>query len=153
METKPSKIPKFNVMNKVSSTGFGGSSDVGIIIGIKWMHHNRLSKWTWGYKVDWENQGPGFAGEYIPECYFESQEEMSKKKIATATLRIGMFALLLKELNESDLAKFTVVKAKQLDGGDYWQVTLETEEVSAFLLESSLKDGMLREWKKEFSFF
>lgn len=74
------------------------------------------------------------------------------KKIATAPLRINSFTALLKELSESDLAKFTEVKAKQLDGGDYWQVTLETEVVSAFLLESSLKDGMLRNWGREFSF-
>ncbi len=151
MKNLPNKTSSFSVMEKISSTGFGGTSDTGVIIGIKWIHHNRLSEWTWGYKIDWKNQGSGFSGEYIPEGYLKSKEK-DLKMVATATLRIGMFVLLLKELNESELAIFTEVKARQIDGGDYWQVTLETKKVSAFLLKSSLSNGVLRDWKNDFSF-
>ncbi|MDO8261374.1 MAG: hypothetical protein Q7T50_07860 [Candidatus Magasanikbacteria bacterium] len=85
--------------------------------------------------------------EYISEVYSKAE-----KRVATATMNKERFLQLMKDLGETELSRFTVIKAKQIDDGDYWQVTLETENFAGFLLESSLKDGILREFGKEFSF-
>jgi hypothetical protein len=72
---KPNKDAKFSVKERVSSAGLGGSSDVGTIIGIKWVFYHRLEEWTWGYKIDWDNGGPGWAMEFIPEGYLKIVHE------------------------------------------------------------------------------
>ena len=66
---KPQSTPKFINGDIVKSTGFGGTSDKGLIDNIRWIYHARLNEWTWGYKVVWENNGAGYTGEYYPESY------------------------------------------------------------------------------------
>jgi len=71
----PNSTQKFNPTNRVQCTGWGGTSDSGVINEIKWIFHNRLGRWTWGYKILWENNGPGFSFTYIPEDYLTLTED------------------------------------------------------------------------------
>ncbi|OGF28126.1 hypothetical protein A2303_00165 [Candidatus Falkowbacteria bacterium RIFOXYB2_FULL_47_14] len=82
---KPNRDPKYSAREKVSCTGFGGTSDSGIIVGIQWIYHNRLEEWTWGYKIDWENQGPGYTAEFIPEGYLTGDVDTKWKTADKST--------------------------------------------------------------------
>jgi hypothetical protein len=69
--------PKYALNERVKCLGWGGS-DFGTIVGIRWIYHMRLFEYTWGYKINWENNGPGLSFEYVPEGYLRKiaqQEE------------------------------------------------------------------------------
>lgn len=72
---KPDHKPKFIIGQRVTVTGWGGTADSGEIVSLKWIYHIRLNKWTWGYEIVWENNGPGFSFVFIPEGYLRAAHE------------------------------------------------------------------------------
>jgi hypothetical protein len=61
--------PEFALNERVKSSSWGGDSDLGTIIGIKWIYHLRLFEYTWGYKIKWDNKDIWSTFEYVPEGY------------------------------------------------------------------------------------
>lgn len=49
--------------------GWAGSSS-GVVLDIQWVYHHRLSEYTWGYCIDWDEgkQNP-FSMDYVPQGY------------------------------------------------------------------------------------
>lgn len=72
--TKPTSDPRYSVGDRVKSTSWGGGSDTGEILEIKWIYHNRDHVWRWGYRIRWDNKGPGWAAEFIPEVYLSFEK-------------------------------------------------------------------------------
>lgn len=71
-ESPASNEPKkYKIGERIKCSGWGGNVDFGEIIEIKWIFHARLNRWTWGYKVNWENNGPNLAFVFSPEGYLE----------------------------------------------------------------------------------
>ncbi len=64
--TKPEQ--KYVIGERVKACGWVGE-DYGIIEDIMWIHHFRCNKYCWGYKIDFESDGPGLTFNYIPEGY------------------------------------------------------------------------------------
>jgi len=59
---------KYKIGERVKACGWVGE-DFGIVKDITWMYHSRLEEYTWGYKIDFEGEGPGLTFAYIPEGY------------------------------------------------------------------------------------
>jgi hypothetical protein len=47
--------------------------DTGIIIDVGRVFHTSLVKWVWGYKIKFDNDGPGLSFTYIPEGYLRKE--------------------------------------------------------------------------------
>lgn len=73
--TEPTSDPKYSVGDRVKSTSWSGSSDTGEIIEIKWIYHSRDFVWKWGYRIRWDNNGPGWAAKFIPEGYLSPENQ------------------------------------------------------------------------------
>jgi hypothetical protein len=72
-EPVPDEKPKYQMLERVKCRGWSGSADFGVIIGIKPIYHIRARRWTWGYKIKWENNGPGLTFEFVPQGYLEKE--------------------------------------------------------------------------------
>lgn len=60
--------PKYSIGEKVEVQGWVGS-DMGTIVGIDWIYHNRFNEYRWGYKIDFDGEGVGMTFIFIPEGY------------------------------------------------------------------------------------
>jgi len=58
----------FKIEERVRVNGWCGSA-LGVVTGIKWIYHNRLEEYTWGYSVKYDDKDAGFSFIYIPEGY------------------------------------------------------------------------------------
>jgi hypothetical protein len=76
IDTKPAK--KYFKGERVKVCGWG-SEDTGVIEAIDWIHHYRADAWCWGYKIVFENGGPGLAFTYIPEGYLRKLHDTDGK--------------------------------------------------------------------------
>lgn len=64
--------PKYIVGQKVKVCGWG-SSDIGTIAEIKWIFHNRLGEYVWGYRItNYKENGPGLTFIFVPEGYLRN---------------------------------------------------------------------------------
>lgn len=72
---KPNRESKYPIGSRVESSGWTGSKDEGRVTETKWIYHIRFHEWTWGYKIDWDNNGPGFSFVFIPEAYLNPVDE------------------------------------------------------------------------------
>lgn len=81
--TNKTNFPKkeYSIDEKVEVQGWVGK-DTGIIIDIDWIYHRRSERHTWGYKIKYDNEGPGLAFIYVPEGYlrkYTSQKEIAQQ--------------------------------------------------------------------------
>ena len=61
--------PKYSIGERVKVSGWTGS-DIGVVAGIKWVFHNRMGEYRWGYNIEnYEGDGPGLSLFFIPEGY------------------------------------------------------------------------------------
>lgn len=63
-------MQKYKIGQRVKARGWV-RNDFGTITDIERTYHHRSFKYVWGYKIDFENKGPGLAMLYIPEGYLE----------------------------------------------------------------------------------
>jgi len=67
--------PKYSINEKVEIHGWC-SSATGVVKAIKWIYHNRLEEYTWGYSIDYDDgKDAGFSLVYIPEGYLNKLGE------------------------------------------------------------------------------
>lgn len=66
--------PQYSIDEKVLVCGWL-DSNTGIIEDIKWIHHRRLQKDTWGYKIKYDNNKPVLSLAYVPEGYLRKLEQ------------------------------------------------------------------------------
>ena len=59
---------EYEVGEHVLAQGWA-SKDTGVILEIDWIYHYRPGKYTWGYRIKWDNDGPGLAFIFIPQGY------------------------------------------------------------------------------------
>ncbi len=69
-EDKTGEPPKYAVGQRVLVNGWGGH-DFGTITEIKRVYHNRMSEWVWGYRMNYEGNGPGLTLVYVPQGYLQ----------------------------------------------------------------------------------
>ncbi len=62
--------PKYSIGQRVLVNGWGGH-DFGTIVEIKRVYHNRMSEWVWGYRMNYEGNGPGLTLVYVPQGYLQ----------------------------------------------------------------------------------
>lgn len=60
--------PKYSLEERVRVQGWV-STDFGKVKEIKTVYHNRLDQYVWGYRIEYEGEGAGFAFVFIPEGY------------------------------------------------------------------------------------
>jgi hypothetical protein len=59
---------QYKIGEKVKAQGWA-TSDTGIIQDIKWIKHPREEEHCWGYKIEFDGDGPGLNLSFIPEGY------------------------------------------------------------------------------------
>ena len=65
--TETSK-PKYSIGQQVKVQGWL-RHDFGKILEIRQVYHRRLGEVTWGYRMEYEGDGPGLAFTFVPEGY------------------------------------------------------------------------------------
>ncbi len=76
-KSKIHESPKYSIDERVEASGWMTTA-FGKIVEIKWIYHTRLDEWTWGYKIVWENKGPGLALVFVPEGYLKKVKKEVK---------------------------------------------------------------------------
>lgn len=74
------KEQKYKVDERVTVQGWTRQS-IGKVIDIKWIYHNRLQEYCWGYACEYEGDGPGLTLAYVPEGYLRKIEKPKNKLV------------------------------------------------------------------------
>ena len=71
---------KYKVDERVGVQGWARKS-IGTVVDVKWIYHHRLQEHCWGYKCEYEDDGPGLTMTYVPEGYLRKIEKPTTKLV------------------------------------------------------------------------